>query len=492
MSFILENTNIPAKCNNYFSVITGLGTGSNDGYKMYNIEETKGWLTGSNTAGGLGGGLDNITNTAIASMVDFIKNRETNSELLINRSNLQLLDFPVEPLQDILKSALVGNSRGKITSTEIKDVCFLASYINSQGLIHGSDMLRVMMEKKTAEEAEKGRILKVSLNALTEATDCSTFEDLVEDMNAQDLYELCLEASAASSSKDPSVEYAHNITTEELKDRLVETVKEPVINLTNIATEVFVQDVERRFYVNAFLKASNDWTVLEPDDVSISRITQLVNYNNVHIGGNRMATVLEEFYFLALPYRFRLKDQNSTPSIDGLQQVLFGAEAGQIKALYEIVTFSDVRNVKETSILLGILDKVEATLKEHTNLCSESVWKLPDLKSGYKLLNHMIKHWGRIQCFVTFLEMCRVLVPELQEIVVGAADDCVVAGDRIDTGGIRNIPENVIYYIQGWYYARVNKNTGILSKCYKTLIYNLYSNQVADVARKNAGSVYGK
>jgi hypothetical protein len=84
----------------------------------------------------------------------------------------------------------------------------------------------------------------------------------------------------------------------------------------------------------------------------------------------------------------------------------------------------------------------------------------------------------KLQCFIVFLELCRLLIPELQELVVAPADECAVAGDRINEDNTRELPLNTIYRIQGWYYARsrdeCGESCGIVSKCYKTLLYEMY------------------
>jgi hypothetical protein len=296
----------------------------------------------------------------------------------------------------------------------------------------------------------------------------------VENITATQLQDLFAEAVAAQP-EDKGVGRIHNSTAEELEDRLVLLLKEPAVNLTNITTEVLVQDVERRYHINCFLQATADWREIVPDEGGVSTITQFINQGAANVGGARLATILEEFYFLALPYRFRLKDQDSTPSIDALQQVMLGATIGQIKALHEIVTFADYRGIQETNVLLAVLNEQEASLGDPFTADVNTTWSAG--QDERVPLSTMIVEWGRIQCFIVFLELCRLLIPELQELVVAPADECAVAGDRINEDNTRELPLNTIYRIQGWYYARsreCGESCGIVSKCYKTLLYEMY------------------
>ena len=188
-----------------------------------------------------------------------------------------------------------------------------------------------------------------------------------------------------------------------------------------------------------------------------------------------MATILEEFYFMALPYRFRLHEQDSTPSIDVMHQNLFGAHAGHVKALCEIATFSDITSVQDSNVLLAVLDNIETGLKKYDQDTNkyDSRWVLPNQEESHHLLEMMIDEWGLLQCFCSFLEMCRCLIPEIQDLSIGATDDCVVSGDKIDVTGVRHIPYNVIYRHQGWYYLNL-KEGGVVSNCYKTLLGHAY------------------
>jgi hypothetical protein len=134
---------------------------------------------------------------------------------------------------------------------------------------------------------------------------------------------------------------------------------------------------------------------------------------------------------------------------------MFGASMGRVKALYEIVTFADYREIKETHILLGIIHKNEASLgdifeddiEQHTGTTTPS--NDAAFINEDRLLSTTVREWGRIQCFIVFVELCRLLIPELQDIVVAPADGCFVPGDQINEYGTRDIPTNVIYRVHG-------------------------------------------
>jgi hypothetical protein len=126
-------------------------------------------------------------------------------------------------------------------------------------------------------------------------------------------------------------------------------------------------------------------------------------------------------------------------------------------------------------VLLAILNEQEASLGDPFTTDVDNTWSAG--QDERVLLSSMIVEWRRIQCFIVFLELCRLLIPELQDLAVAPADECAFAGDRINKDNTRDLPVNTIYRVQGWYYARCRdcgESCRIVSKCYKTLLYEMY------------------
>jgi hypothetical protein len=134
---LLEDTSVPRSCAAYFSLLTG--STNQKGYKAYDAEDARGWLSGHADTGR---GLDAMVNSAKSGLETFMNGRRALTDL-VNEANLELLDFPSKHLMELTRRATDGQPA---TVSQRDEVACLALYINAQGLIHGSDTVRVIQE----------------------------------------------------------------------------------------------------------------------------------------------------------------------------------------------------------------------------------------------------------------------------------------------------------------------------------------------------------
>jgi hypothetical protein len=232
---LLKDTSVPSSCAAYFSLLTG--STNQKGYKAYDAEDARGWLSGHADTGR---GLDAMVNSAKSVMERFMGGAHTPTDL-VNGPNLELLDFPSKQLIELTRRATDGQPT---TASQRNEVACLALYINTQGLIHGSDTMCVIQEgfgqtvatRHTPSNSstnnnnnEDGP--KLTLETFEAAHDSDTIARIVENITATQLQDLLAEAVAAQP-EDKGVGRIHNSTAEELEDRLVLLLKEPAVNLT--------------------------------------------------------------------------------------------------------------------------------------------------------------------------------------------------------------------------------------------------------------------
>lgn len=410
-------TDLAQKCKLYSLILTNRC----NAHKTYTEDEAKAWL-GSCT-------VSNPTDIALNKVSKFLK--QPNKIDLVNEGNLDLLGISSEQIYN----ALITPHNMKQT----KELVCISSYINSQGLIQVDDLAVLMLGTKDEEKQTKNPSV---LDDLAGIDTSELLQNYVEGKTSEELYELCKNASKLLEGKDQTIEHLQKVTNEEKFDIARSLVCQPRLNVNSLITEIAVQDIERRFFINQFLNSTKDFITLDEDYSDL--LLQQLSHKHVNITGNRMGSVLEEFFFLSLPYRFRLKDRDSTPSVDVLHQTLLGANAGEIKALYEIATFDDFKEVHQSDLILKQIQTMETTARTMQNLVSEIIYI-----------------WVKLECFLAFLEMCRILIPQLADFSVAAVDE----------PQSKVIPCNVIYRFKGWYYVKLEGDgQGVVSEDYKKIL----------------------
>lgn len=436
MSEILTYTTLPVASLTYNMKMNEGIEKQNKGFKEYNDTDVIRWLTHNITLE-----HNNTTYTDELVTLKQILNGEKKYNSVIHENNNLLLGMDV-------------NLLFKTIPQIVKNPLIYYLYLNSFGFLHGKDQATLFNffygKQNSVNKCHNNDAANTLLNL-------KTGQKLTETMNTlnnSELSNIAITMGNYCTTTTPADEFwsVNKIETEEMQRVIEDAVKNNDLNLENLLHIISAYLMEPIHMVDKFILATRDFIELDVD-IEDHNFLETMGNKAAQISTSRICTLRDELTKLLMPRFARLKDMDSIPALDEIIQVLHGGNICDIKAFYELVTFSDFTNIMDVSGILFKIKNMESTINcEQEN--SFKKWKL---------------QWGKLICFLVYVELCRQLIPSCTHIEIGCVDD--PTDSDIITNGHRKLPLRTIFYYQNNYYMRITNDYAIKCVCYKKLLH---------------------
>lgn len=172
-------------------------------------------------------------------------------------------------------------------------------------------------------------------------------------LNQEELLNLTNECNQLAGNKDH--DYYKTKDGDILKHKLEKHLKESPLNTAHIVNEIMCQFVEPEIYIHQFLKITQSWPCLE-EKMTDTEITEcIISFEQdicekqIKLMDGRQGGMRKELYYIVLPARLRLHNQDSTPVVDILTNILLGTQPGTCRFFFEIVDFSSIKNITNST-----------------------------------------------------------------------------------------------------------------------------------------------
>lgn len=344
-----------------------------------------------------------------------------------------------------------------------KNITRMAMYLNSRGLLRPRDQVACCLKFYTDYKEQDGTKYKdkkskigdmhfEDADTLALAT-CKLTRDDYQCL-ADEIRQRCVNTSVQSNNR--------TVDLEEMTHDLRKVICEGPLNIEGCLNEIVYQITEPVYLSEIFRKETLSAHAL-PREAG-QKLKRLLRTKPISLVKNnfRLAVMKEDCYQIILPRRWRLKGQDSTVIFDILLNQFYGADAGEIRTVYELVNFCEFSHCTTTDMVLAIIDKLEKG-DEFTHHQVENLSLL-----------EFIYHLRKVVCCIAFLEMARQLLPEMVNVEVGCVDD---RGDKESVElNKRILAQKTLYYFKNDYYMALGDRI-YKSDSYAALLSTLLLNE---------------
>lgn len=427
------------------------------GYKTYNEDDYMTFITTSNVSG-----LSESVCNQYDNMLAYRNNPVEKVNGLTNPENLRE-HLEIDPVE---VSSLVSGVHKQ--SQDVNKTVAMACYLNSGGLSSYSDQTTALhnhFAKLAPEKDKRGEDEEERSNyeLFASIDDSSKLLYTASVLNREQMEEVLKKADEAAKNNPQTATKNKNglkVNEEHVLHDLKKVMTEGRFNSLTALNELMVQYCEPEIHIEYFLRVTDDWEEVEPNQELIQRLETNLYDKTVNTTA-RLITCREELYNIVMPLRFRLHEQDSTPAIDVYTQQLLGAQAGFIRSFYELSRFSDLAKSENST---DVINTIDAIMKIINNIeTQETDFTLhPTSEFMYNYTQSIINEWARGMCFVIYVEIIRNLITELMQLEIAEVDK-----------GLDEIKDFRLFYYKGFYYGKVN-GEGFVSKCFKSLLSKLF------------------
>ena len=457
MAKLLSLTNLLDGTNNGDGLEVDVNGENN--FKNYSVDDYMTFITSSNISG-----LNKKACGYYDDMRAYILNPKSNLDKLTNSDNIQFTFESGESIPMIRDQIRAVHKTGD----KLKTVA-TACYLNAGGLDTMKDQVMFLHNHfikniPDVKDKDEEEVSKYELFASID--DSSKLLYTAKILNKEEIGEVLKKADeAAFSASDKDMMSDTKINEEHVYSNLNKIICEGRFNSITPLNELVVQYTEPEINIDYFLRMTDEWEELEENPFEIGKFESCIKDKTVNVLG-RLVTCREELYNIALPLRFRLYEQDSTPAIDVYLQQLLGCHAGLVRAFYEICNFSDFKRCNNSTDVIEIINKIMKNISSsRTTTFDFTLQPNEDLLDEYAAV--LIREWGRVMCFVTYVEIVRNTLPALMNLEIKEIDK-----------GLDDIQPMRLYYYKGYYFCKSDVDVGYVSKCFKTLLAKIHDDVV--------------
>lgn len=200
------------------------------------------------------------------------------------------------------------------------------------------EMLHSFFLKSESKMGAGGGTTKSKSDLLAKIDQSPKVMSAVNYLNEEELVVLTKECNQLAGDKDH--DYYKTKDGDILKHKLEKHIKESPLNTAHIVNEIMCQFVEPQIYIHDFLKITQSWPCLE-ETMTDAEITDCITSfeqdiceKQIKLMDGRQGGMREELYYIVLPTRLRLHNQDSTPVVDILTNILLGTQPGTCRGFF--------------------------------------------------------------------------------------------------------------------------------------------------------------
>lgn len=307
----------------------------------------------------------------------------------------------------------------KKPATSKKTTTYISLFLNTLGL-SGNETTEVVM--RFYDDAHS---FKMSTEESTAHP--AGYEEIGPNLTQKKIRELC-SSSLTSHLKKKEVASVIETSRETICQNVQDAIAAPVLDAETLLIETDIQIQGPLAAYQHFEHMTEQ--AIDLLDCDVTKLERLLRGKQLDIPGPRESILTEELLRLLLPRRFLLKSSSSITCLDIFLDVLLGVSVPFKSYVYDVVHFTSVKGMTDTSAILLMLNKSSLlNIKKRDNSLPE-VW-LRELKKQ--------------QSFVLWLELVRRIIPPMTGLAIGRADE---RSDELEA--------KTLYYYKGIYYIQNN------------------------------------